>query len=59
MFVANSGGNSVSVIDTNTNTVIDTIPLGEGPYGIAYDPDNHRMYIANNRDGTVSVINLC
>ena len=59
--------NTVSVIDTTTNTVIDTyysrILAGSNNVGIAYDPVNHRMYVANfgndNFGGTVSVINLC
>jgi len=51
--------NFVSVIDTTTDTVIDTIPVGDQPIGIAYDPVNHRMYVTNSGDDTVSVINLC
>ena len=39
MYVVNTQDNSVSVIDTTTNTVIDTIPaVGSAPQGIAYDP---------------------
>jgi YVTN family beta-propeller protein len=61
IFVTNQGGNTVSVIDTDTNTVIDTITVGSQPLGIAYDSINHRMYVANFGigDDTVSVINLC
>ena len=54
---------SVTVIDTTTNTVIDTITVGDSPIGIAYDIENERMYVANTGDNTggstVSVINLC
>jgi hypothetical protein len=28
-------------------------------FGEVDDPINHRMYVANSMDGTVSVINLC
>ena len=31
LYVNNSKGNSVSVIDTITNTVIDTLPVEPGP----------------------------
>ena len=34
-YVANSGDNTVSVIDTSTNAVTATIAVGAGPYGIA------------------------
>ena len=52
-------GNTVSVIDTNIYTVIDTITVGVNPTGVAYDPENDRMYVTNAGDNTVSVINLC
>jgi YVTN family beta-propeller protein len=59
MYVTNSDSDDVSVIDTTTNTVIDTIEVDFTPVDIAYDPVNHRMYVANSDDNTVSVINLC
>ena len=36
---------TVSVIDTTTNTVVKTIPVGFQPSAIAYDPENNRMYV--------------
>lgn len=60
MYVTNQGDGTVSVIDTNTNTVDPTpITVGTGPLGIAYDSDNNRMYVANTVDNTVSIVNLC
>ena len=40
VFVANATGDSVSVIDENTNTVTATIPLpsGANPVAVAVDP---------------------
>jgi YVTN family beta-propeller protein len=58
MYVTNFQANTVSVIDTTTNTVIDTIPVGESPLGITYNPVNHIMYVANFFGDTVSGINL-
>lgn len=34
-YVTNQGSNTVSVINTATNTVIDTVPVGVAPTGIA------------------------
>ena len=50
---------NVSVIDTTTNTVINTITVGNNPAGIAYDPINRDIYVTNFNafpNGTVSVI---
>src|SRR5437879_6127455 len=54
MYVANGGGNFVSVVSDLTNLVIATIPVGMYPYGIAYG--NGNVYVANNGGNTVSVI---
>ncbi len=46
-----------SVIDTATNTVIATIPVGVQPAGVAVSADGSKVYVANHRQaGTVSVI---
>ena len=39
-YITNSGSNTVSVIDTATNTVVSTIPVGSGPdaFGIFIQP---------------------
>ncbi len=36
--------------------VITTLPVGDGPYGVAYNPDNGDMYVANAGTDEVSVI---
>ena len=40
--------NTVSVIDTATNTVIATIPVGSSPFGVAVTPDGSKVYVAND-----------
>lgn len=37
---------------------IATIPLGSNPNGLAIDANNHRAYVTNTDDNTVSVIDL-
>ncbi|MFF3684430.1 beta-propeller fold lactonase family protein, partial [Streptomyces sp. NPDC002187] len=56
VYVANGNDATVSVIDTATNTVTTTIPVGSGPTGVAVTPDGTRVYVANGNDATVSVI---
>ena len=56
IYVTNPGSNTVSVIDTKTNTVNATIPVGNGPTGVAYDSDDGRVYVANSGSNSVAVI---
>ena len=57
-YITNLGSNTVSVIDTKTNKVTATIPVGAGPLGVAVSPDGSKVYISNDNDnpGTVAVI---
>ena len=43
-YVVNSGDNTVSVIDTATDTVTATVPVGEFPMGVAVSPDESKVY---------------
>src|SRR5437879_3620210 len=54
VYVANGGGNFVSVISNLTNSVLATVSVGANPMGIAYG--NGNVYVANNGANTVSVI---
>jgi YVTN family beta-propeller protein len=54
--VANHASNTVSVIDTATNTMAATVAVGSGPKGVAVTPDGTRVYVANYYSYTVSVI---
>jgi len=57
VYVANTSANTVSVIDSVTNNVISTVPIGHNPgYKIAVSPDGSKVYVPNITDGTVSVI---
>ena len=55
-WVVNAGSNSVTKINTITNTVTATIKVGTNPSDIAFDSAN--AYVTNKGNGTVSVINL-
>lgn len=55
-YVANAGSDSVSVVDTATNTVTATITLGTGPDAVAVSPDGSRLYTSNPNADSVSVI---
>jgi YVTN family beta-propeller protein len=55
VYVSNNGDNTVSEIDTSTNTVVATIRVGSGPEGMAITPDGTRLYVAND-SGSVWVL---
>ena len=56
VYVANRDNDNVSVIDTATNTVIATIPVGSFPLGVAVTPDGRKVYVANSGSNNVFVI---
>jgi YVTN family beta-propeller protein len=55
-YVSNAVDDTVSVIATNNNTVVATIPVGAAPRGVATTPDGTHAYVANEFNNTVSVI---
>ena len=55
-YVTNISGNSVSVVNTASNTVSTVIPVCSGPTGVAVSPDGTRVYAACQSGAAVSVI---
>ncbi len=55
-YITNAGSNTISVIDTATNTVTATIPVGTNPRGVAVNPTGTMVYVANYDSNTISVI---
>ncbi len=47
-YVTNNGDDTISVIDTSSNTVVATVRVGAGPEGVAVTPDGMRLYVAND-----------
>ena len=61
--VSNSGCNNISVIDVNPQSptfgsIKSSIPTGGDPLGVAVSPRFGVAVVANNSDGTASVLNL-
>jgi YVTN family beta-propeller protein len=58
-YVVNNNSNSVSVINTATNTVTATIAVGSQPEGVVFSPDGTRAYVTDppQHIGAISVIN--
>ena len=66
LYVVNSDADSVSVIDTATDRVIETInvrmsetaPTGAGPEGVALSEDEKTLFVANAHVNAVAMIRL-
>ena len=55
-YVANSEDNSVSIIDTDDESVTDTLYVDDGPWGVAVGAQGDYVYVTNNYSDTVTVI---
>ena len=61
MYVSTSGltaTNVVEVIDSTSNTVIDSITVGNNPDRLRFNPANNNVYTANRASDSVSVIGI-
>ena len=58
--MTNASSNTVSVIDTATNTVIETTPVGTQPFGVAINHIGTTAYAANAGapSNSISVIDI-
>ncbi len=60
VYVAVDNGFDVSgtlaVVDAERATLIATVAVGEGPFGVAVDSTGTRLYVTNSASGSVSVI---
>jgi YVTN family beta-propeller protein len=57
VYVTNQASNTVSVIDTASNTIVKTVSVGAAPSGVAVTPDGLHVYVSNQGSDSVSVIN--
>lgn len=60
VYVVNSGvtNSTVSVFNTTSKTVVNSIPVGDYPAGIAVSRDGLLGYVTNDQSDTISVIDL-
>ena len=56
IYVANSNGNTVTVIDGITNSPTATVAVGTDPFAIAVNPATNKIYVANFQSNNVTVI---
>ncbi|EFG9153074.1 beta-propeller fold lactonase family protein, partial [Escherichia coli] len=58
LYVSNEKDNTVTVIDTETDEVIDTIEVGDRPRGITFSKDFKYLFICASDSNTVQVYDV-
>jgi YVTN family beta-propeller protein len=58
VYGADSGSNDISVINTSTDNVTDTITLGGSPNGVAVNPAGTELYVTETTHGFLDVIDI-
>jgi YVTN family beta-propeller protein len=56
VYVTNSAGDSIHVIDPASQKVVQEIKGIEAAHGIAFSPDGNRVYVSDEADSTLDVI---
>ncbi|MBI4547143.1 MAG: beta-propeller fold lactonase family protein [Ignavibacteriae bacterium] len=56
IYISCSKSNEIRVIDRDSMKVVDSIRVGQEPLAVDITPDNSRLYVANLRSNSVSVI---
>jgi YVTN family beta-propeller protein len=56
IYITNSAGSTVDVVDPATNRVVQTIQGIELPHGVVFSPDGSRVYISNESESVVDVV---
>jgi YVTN family beta-propeller protein len=57
IYVTNSAGNTIDVVDSATNTVVQVIRGIELPHGVNFSPDGTRVYVSNESESVLDVVN--
>jgi YVTN family beta-propeller protein len=56
IYVANSAGDSVQVVDPETNKVVQVIEGIEAPHGVSFSPDGSWVYISNESESVLNIV---
>jgi YVTN family beta-propeller protein len=57
IYVTNSAGDTIDVIDPAANAVVQVIHGIELPHGINFSPDGARVYVSNESESVLDVVN--
>jgi YVTN family beta-propeller protein len=58
LYVSNGRAGTISVFDSHSYELLNTIKVGSRPWGIGLSPDGRFLYAANGPSNDVSVVDL-
>jgi YVTN family beta-propeller protein len=58
VYISNGRAGTVSVLDSHSYELIDTIKVGTRPWGLVLSPDGKYLYTANGPSNDISVVDL-
>ena len=56
LYVASKGANALLIVDGQTHTILDSLPVGLEPFGVTLSPTADKAYVANWSSGSLSVV---
>jgi YVTN family beta-propeller protein len=56
VYVGSTGTNTISVIDTNTNSVVEVISTSQPPTNLVFSPDARYVYASHSESNMVSLV---
>src|ERR1043166_6250117 len=56
IYITDSAGDTVHVIDAATNKVVQVIRGIEAPHGVTFSPDGARVYVSNEATNSLDVV---
>jgi YVTN family beta-propeller protein len=56
IYIANSAGDTIDVVDPVTNKVVQVIRGIEMPHGVGFSPDGKRVYVSNESESVLDVV---
>lgn len=57
LYISNASENRVEIYSLTSQKLLDPIPVGNAPHGMALTPDGSLLVVANSGDGTVTLVN--
>jgi YVTN family beta-propeller protein len=58
VYLSNGRAGTISVLDSHSYELLDTVQVGTRPWGIAISPDGKFLFVANGPSNDVSVVDL-